>query len=742
MGAKTRVSAAVLVVAAGVYFVTQTPRAESPALPVVEPPVADVELVDAALVPAAEDPAAEAVRRSLVAEEPPVGVSAVRGTHVLRVIVEGITEEDARMTTVRLTGVDERAKWPAEVRDSWPCEGLTSDFDLNPFFARVAERDGDLRALELEVEVDHPLHFLETTRVALSSGVEQESGKTVHEIRVQLVPAAVMHGRLVRKNGDPASEGLVGGLLLDDGYPVDDVDGAVECAANGTFELRVGATGRYALASFEEGLRPTTTQVEALVGTRIDVGTLVLEPGHSITGHVLSQGNPFTGASVYSSPPRWRTAATPEVIDSGMRVNVYEGRTFATPARSVHLLWLTPNTNHKSLLGPRRGGRFELKRQWVDVDENGAFVFGGLGSLEYLLRVGNLAEANASLGEAWAAERQDGMIIINGDKPALAVRAPEHGVVLEFRETSIRFELAGDLDAEDEGRLVLRTKSRHATPVDENGTDLRLVADPLAKGLAFMPEILTGQFSLSGDEPTYVLQAPPNKHMTGEVAFPGRRPVSLDFTTPEPGGELVIPIRLGRAEELATLVIELETPPAEIPELFTVLLWRAGLEDAPPRTQQVEVVEGQLRVEGIHPDKYRVHVRPGVHRDYPTGLFFESQLDLELPPGRVVTRSIMLEQCAGLRLTVRDEGGALVGGEFDFINDLGGRANLTMEVGEGQRRGYSYLSFYPYGTHESVNPLHPGRYRLVLISPGYANHSVTVELRAGEYEDVDVTLFE
>jgi hypothetical protein len=28
----------------------------------------------------------------------------------------------------------------------------------------------------------------------------------------------------------------------------------------------------------------------------------------------------------------------------------------------------------------------------------------------------------------------------------------------------------------------------------------------------------------------------------------------------------------------------------------------------------------------------------------------------------------------------------------------------------------------------------------VLISPGYANRSVTVELREGEYETVDVTL--
>ncbi len=32
------------------------------------------------------------------------------------------------------------------------------------------------------------------------------------------------------------------------------------------------------------------------------------------------------------------------------------------------------------------------------------------------------------------------------------------------------------------------------------------------------------------------------------------------------------------------------------------------------------------------------------------------------------------------------------------------------------------------------------RYRLVLLSQGYAKRSVMVELREGEYEDVDVTL--
>ena len=44
------------------------------------------------------------------------------------------------------------------------------------------------------------------------------------------------------------------------------------------------------------------------------------------------------------------------------------------------------------------------------------------------------------------------------------------------------------------------------------------------------------------------------------------------------------------------------------------------------------------------------------------------------------------------------------------------------------------------GTHRSSGPINPGRYRLVLRSASYAERSVTLELRAGEYEDVDVTL--
>lgn len=108
------------------------------------------------------------------------------GTVALRVVLDGINEDSARKARVTVTGVDARGAWPAEIRDSWLCHGLTSEFDLGPFLESV-EGHGDLRVDELEVEVDHPHHLRQRARVPLSGGVELANGSTVHEVRVRLV---------------------------------------------------------------------------------------------------------------------------------------------------------------------------------------------------------------------------------------------------------------------------------------------------------------------------------------------------------------------------------------------------------------------------------------------------------------------------------------------------------------------------------------------------------------------------
>ncbi len=171
------------------YFVTRTTPSESPSMSADERQVADGEFVGTVgAVPEASvpDSATAAGRQSPIVDRPSVHVPAIAATKVLRVVLDGITEQHAPMVTVTLMGVDERDEWVAEIQDSWTCQGLMSEFDLGPFFARVAEQHESVRVGELEITVDHSNYFLETTRVPLTSGVEFSSGQTVYEVRVSL----------------------------------------------------------------------------------------------------------------------------------------------------------------------------------------------------------------------------------------------------------------------------------------------------------------------------------------------------------------------------------------------------------------------------------------------------------------------------------------------------------------------------------------------------------------------------
>ncbi len=186
MGTKSRVSVALLVAVACVYFLVRTPAAVSQPVAVVEPRAGEVERVSAPVAPVLELPVRSAEVQSLVAEEAPADVPAVAGTNVLRVVLEGISEADARLATVTVRGVHDFDGWPAEVRDSWPCQGLTSEFDLDPVLARLERRE-DLRQGELEVAVEHPHQLGGGDRVSLARDEESTHGQLVHEVRVRLV---------------------------------------------------------------------------------------------------------------------------------------------------------------------------------------------------------------------------------------------------------------------------------------------------------------------------------------------------------------------------------------------------------------------------------------------------------------------------------------------------------------------------------------------------------------------------
>lgn len=208
-----RVTAALLVAAIllcfAIDFTSRTPRSQSPLSDGSHPHAANGEPVEAEdvtdRVTSVADPATESQQRLPVVDDPSVDLPAIADTRVLRVILEGITEVNAPMTTITLTGVrvrdenSERGEWPSNIRDAWPCQGLTSEFDLGPFFASVAEHHlqvSELKIDELVVDVDHPQHLLETIRIPLSGGVvpgdmlpgrvEDTAGQTVYEARVRL----------------------------------------------------------------------------------------------------------------------------------------------------------------------------------------------------------------------------------------------------------------------------------------------------------------------------------------------------------------------------------------------------------------------------------------------------------------------------------------------------------------------------------------------------------------------------
>ncbi|MEM7311300.1 MAG: RNA polymerase sigma factor [Planctomycetota bacterium] len=189
MGTTTKVSAAALAAAVCVYLVVRAPRSESPQMATIEPPASDAEVVQAAraaeFANAAEGAEPDSAR-SLVAEEPAIDAGAAAPGNVLRVVLEGLEAEDARIATVTLSGVHERDGWPMELEGPWPCRGLSTEFDLDPVFASV-EQHGNLRAGELEVAVAHPHRLGARSRISLDGDGERTNGRTVHEVRVRLI---------------------------------------------------------------------------------------------------------------------------------------------------------------------------------------------------------------------------------------------------------------------------------------------------------------------------------------------------------------------------------------------------------------------------------------------------------------------------------------------------------------------------------------------------------------------------
>lgn len=189
MGAMLKISAAVLVGVVGVYFVTRDSEAESDDDATLAPPSEGAELAESERLLAVESTDVAADARSPVVSQYPRAVVSSVNARVLRVVLEGIEPESASMGTVTVTALREGLERSEQIEKSWSLDGVTSEFGVDAILRGLSEQPSGLVEGELEVVVNHPLHFSESVTIPLFSGVEEPNGQTVYSAFVRFADA-------------------------------------------------------------------------------------------------------------------------------------------------------------------------------------------------------------------------------------------------------------------------------------------------------------------------------------------------------------------------------------------------------------------------------------------------------------------------------------------------------------------------------------------------------------------------
>lgn len=189
MESKLKFATALLILAAIVHWVVSEPSgtevtvpgpnragAQDPGRDAADP--ADRAALEEVTIP----PRARVEEASPVIEPAPMP----EGAHLLRVLVDAMSEEDAQQIEVTLFGLDADGRWLSKVQETWRGQGSLSHFALDPFLDNVALRypERDLKALN--VMVGHSRHLSETVRIQLDAGETTATGQVVYEARVSL----------------------------------------------------------------------------------------------------------------------------------------------------------------------------------------------------------------------------------------------------------------------------------------------------------------------------------------------------------------------------------------------------------------------------------------------------------------------------------------------------------------------------------------------------------------------------
>ena len=343
------------------------------------------------------------------------------------------------------------------------------------------------------------------------------------------------------------------------------------------------------------------------------------------------------------------------------------------------------------------GSRFERGRSWQRTDADGAFAFEGLAPDAYVLSVAGGGQASLA-----------------GPRPERTVRAPAGDVRLEYGWATLRFEFAGEPDPGD-GRLVLESRFDRA------------------------------DFTLRSAD-AWTLEVPPGEDLSGSVSFPGCRRAPFALHAPAPGEEELVPITLERGLDPARLVLAIDAPEGCTVDALALSFAPLGEGEGEgegegrPEIRCVPVAEGRALVGELAPGRYEVRVRTGERFELGTSPFLEERLELELAPGIEVRRELVLRLGAGLRLTVRDQAGALVGTGYRLLGESGEAVALPMRVYRDGNVFETRFRVLPFGVNEACPLVAPGRYELVLAEPGFAEERVRLELVAGETRELELRL--
>ena len=135
-----------------------------------------------------EAEASAGVERKPTTEAPATEGNTTAATHVLRVVLKGITQEELLITRLEGRASMVEGGWAGfDVLEAWVCTGLTSTFGLDAMLERL-RGDEELRTNEFWLRIEHPHHARKIVSVSLEHGVEQADGQVVHEVEVELVP--------------------------------------------------------------------------------------------------------------------------------------------------------------------------------------------------------------------------------------------------------------------------------------------------------------------------------------------------------------------------------------------------------------------------------------------------------------------------------------------------------------------------------------------------------------------------